>query len=308
MINDHLIDLLESILGQDIMQHMQNDDVIEIMINPDKTLWIDTLTKGRIKTNITIEPQTTLNIINLVASDLGTVVTEEKPIISAELPKSKSRFQGMIPPVVENPCFTIRKKAIQIFTLDDYVKQGILSIKQLGTIKELVKNKQNILVVGGTSTGKTTLCNAIINEISNYNERLIIIEDTQELQSSSEDTVFMKTSDNVNMRGLLKSTMRFRPDRILVGEIRGAEALELLKAWNSGHPGGICTIHANNVKGGLEKLEQYIEETVASPQKKMIASTIDAIIVIQKQGLKRVITDIAKINGYKNGEYVICEI
>ena len=301
------LDLIETALGETILNYLSNDDVIEIMLNPDKKLWIDTLTEGRKYTGTDILPSSALRIINLVSSAVETIVNKNNPILSAELPGTGSRFQGMIPPTVTNPIFTIRKKAIKIFTLNDYLERGSITEKQYLKVCQAVKDRKNILVVGGTSTGKTTFCNAIINEIADYDNRIIILEDTQELQCSAKDVVFMRTTDSVTMRDLIKSTMRFRPDRIMIGEIRGGEALDLLKAWNSGHPGGICTIHANDCKSGLEKLEQYIQEVATSPQEKLIASAVDMIITIKKFGTKRYIENIMELKGYGE-DYELSEI
>lgn len=306
--NDNLLEILLVALGSEILEYLDDEDVVEIMLNPDNKLWIDTLTNGRIFTGITIPSEKSLNVICLVANAVESVVTKDCPILSAELPGSGSRFQGMIPPVVQNPSFTIRKKALRVFSLEDYLKKGIMIDSQLEIIKRSIKNRKNILIVGGTGTGKTTLANACINEISNYDRRVVILEDTQELQCTVKDSVFMRTSDSVTMRDLLKSTMRFRPDIIIVGEIRGGEALDLLKAWNSGHPGGICTIHANDCRSGLEKLEQYILEVATNPQQRLIASAVDLVVTIKRKGTDRIIDSIYEVIGYKENEYILEEV
>lgn len=302
------LSLLKSALGGRILTYLDDKDVIEIMVNPDKKLWIDTLSKGRIFTGEIIPSENSRKIINIVSTNSNEVMNKFSTIISAELPGCGSRFQGMIPPSVINPSFTIRKKASMVFSLDRYVKDKIMTLEQMKTIQRAIEERMNILVVGGTSTGKTTLTNAIINEMKNYNNRIVILEDTQELQCNNEDHVFMRTTPHTSMRDLLKSTMRFRPDRIIVGEVRGGEALDLLKAWNSGHPGGVSTIHANDSKSGLDKLEQYIQEISSTPQQKMIAEAVNLIINIKKDGLKRKIHEIVKVKEYEKNEYVLEKI
>ncbi len=302
------LELFKNALGK-LNKFLEDKDVIEIMVNPDNKVWVDTLSKGRKYTEIVMKPHDTRRIINIIATNSEEVMKKESTIISAELPNCGSRFQGMIPPAVANPSFTIRKKASLIFTLEDYVKKEAMTIKQYEKIKEAIKTKLNILVVGGTSTGKTTLTNALINEMSKYDNRIVILEDTQELQCSNEDHVFMRTTPHTSMRDLLKSTMRYRPDRILVGEIRGGEALDLLKAWNSGHPGGVSTIHANSSESGLQKLEQYILEVSSDPQIRAIAEAINLIIFIKKEKEKRKVNDILEVIGIDdNNNYIFKRI
>lgn len=307
-LQENVIKLLEQSFGPVIMGFLNDKDVIEVYLNDNQDLWIDTLSKGRKKTGIRISYDDSLRINTLVAGAVGTEINMKTPRVKAELPIGGSRFQGEIPPIVQNPTFNIRKKAIKIFTLEEYVDNGTMTEKQYHSICKAVQEKKNILVIGGTSSGKTTLCNAIINEMAKYQERMIIIEDTQELQCACEDRVFLRTSDTVTMKDLLEDTLRMRPDRISIGEIRGGAALDLLKAWNSGHPGGICTIHADSPRAGLDQLEQYISEVSVSPQQRMISRVAHILVFIKREGLKRVIGSIAEVKGYKNGEYVLEEV
>lgn len=305
--NDGLLKMLSTSLNQ--ISHLLIDpDIVEVMLNPDGKVWADNIKTGRYDTNIEISPTDSLRTIQLVAGHLNAECHAQNPIISAELPGSGSRFQGMIPPVVRKPTFTIRKKAIQIFTLDDYVQNSIMSANQQLTIIAAVKTKQNILVIGSTGSGKTTLCNAILAEIAKTNDRIIIIEDTQELQCSAPDTVCIRTNeenDKTNMQTALKSTMRLRPDRIVVGEVRGGEAYTLLKAWNTGHPGGLCTVHANNAYSGLERIEGLAQEAITGMvNKSMIAEAINFAVFIERTATGRRVKEIIQIHGYENGKYI----
>lgn len=306
---DNLLNVLNISLGFELIEHFKNDDVTEIMVNSDGEVWIDTFSKGMINTGKKMLDSDSLNIGYLVANSTGTELNSKKPILSSELPGTGFRFQMEIPPVVEHPSFNIRKSAIKIFSLEDYLNSGAMTENQLNIILEAIKNRRNILIIGGTSSGKTTLTNAILKEVAKYNQRVVILEDTKELQSEAKNKVFMRTCDDVSMRDLVKATMRKTPERIIVGEIRdGGTALELLKAWNSGHPGGISTIHADTCIGGLEKLEQYIQEVSLNGQSKLISSGVNLTITIARVGLKRKITAITEILGYKDNDYITKEV
>ena len=250
------------------------------------------------------------SLIATVASTIRSTVTRENPILECELPLvspfNGARFEAVIPPTVSpGPVFTIRRKASSVFTLDQYVTTGIMTALQCATIKRAVEERQNILVVGGTGTGKTTLTNAILAYMAEVAtaHRLVIIEDTSEIQCAAENAVILRATDTVSMLRLLKTTMRLRPDRIIVGEVRGGEALALLKAWNTGHPGGVCTVHANThvnaARAGLTRIEQLIQEASNSPMRELIAEAVDLIVSIAKADNEpgRLIQEVVSISG-----------
>jgi len=247
---------LERDMGPLLMAALNNPKTVEIMLNADGKLWQESLGEG-MKCIGTLRTAQAEAIIKTVAGYHGKEVTRVKPIIEGELPLDGSRFAGQLPPIVPAPIFAIRKRAIAIFTLEQYVDAGIMTPTQYEALKSFVANHRNILVIGGTGSGKTTLVNAIINEmvVCDPTERVFIIEDTGEIQCAAENFVQYHTSFDVPMTALLKTTLRMRPDRILVGEVRGAEALDLLDAWNTGHEGGAATLHANNAAAGLTRLK-----------------------------------------------------
>ena len=283
-------------LGREVMTALQDDTVIEVMLNTDGKLWCDRLGEGMSCIGEMSAPNA-LALLGTIADGLGTVITKQSPILEGELLLDGSRFEGLIPPVVARPTFTIRKKALLIYTLDDYVQQGIMIAKQKALIQEAITFRRNILVVGGTGSGKTTLTNAIIAEMVALTpeDRLVIMEDTAEIQCKADNAVILRTSIDISMQQLLRATMRLRPDRIIVGEVRGAEALALLKSWNTGHPGGIATLHANSADSGLVRLEQLIAESgIQADMKALIDEAVDLVIFIEKQGGKRVIKEIKK--------------
>lgn len=291
-------------LGPQICGWLADPAVIEIMLNADGSLWVERL-GGAMERCGSLPPAQSEAVMATVASTLRTEITREQPILECELPLDGSRFEAILPPVVSGPTFTIRRKALAVFTLDDYVTQGILTPCQRDVVAGAVAARRNILVVGGTSTGKTTFANAVIEQIrlSAPDHRLVIIEDTAEIQSRASNKVMLRAVDGIDMTRLLKATMRLRPDRICVGEVRGPEALALLKAWNTGHPGGVATVHANNARAGLTRLEQLIAEVSQNPMPALIGEAVDLIVTIEKTATGRRVSEILSVAGHDGRDY-----
>jgi type IV secretion system protein VirB11 len=275
------------------------------MLNPDGRLWIDRLSTGLADTGRSLCPSDGERIIRLVAHHVGAEVHADRPCVSAELPETGERFEGLLPPVVAAPAFAIRKPAIAVFTLKDYVAAGIMTDAQAAALRTAVAQRSNILVAGGTSTGKTTLTNALLAEVAGEGGRVVLIEDTRELQCLAPNLVALRTKDGVaSLSELVRRALRLRPDRIPIGEVRGAEALDLLKAWGTGHPGGIGTIHAGSVLGALRRLEQLIQEAVVTVPRALIAETIDVIAVLAGRGADRRLAELAQVRGLTaSGDY-----
>lgn len=306
--NARLNEKLSRELGTQILGYLSEPNVIEIMLNPDGKLWVERLGEPMLLVGEMSAPKAEA-MIGTVANFLHTTVTRDNPIIECELPLDGSRFEAMLPPIVARPTFTIRRKAQKIYTLDEYVSDGIMTQQQAEAIREAVIAKQNILVVGGTGTGKTTLTNAIIDYMAETvpEERLVIIEDTAEIQCKSPNKVLLRANANVDMLKLLKATMRLRPDRILVGEVRGGEALSLLKAWNTGHSGGVATVHANDAKAGLTRIESLIAEASITPMQPVIAEAVNVIVSIAKTKAGRRVQNLLRVKGFNPQESYILE-
>jgi len=306
--------MLRTAMGPTIASALADPLVQEVMINPDGALRLDRLGEGRTDTGVRFEPAQVERIIRLVASHARTEVHALSPIVSAELPPhgggAGERFEGVLPPVSQAPCFSIRKPASRIYTLLDYVNDGIMSAELARSLSLAVVERRNILVAGGTSSGKTTLANALLAEMACLDERVILIEDTRELQSPAPDTVALRTrAGNVSMADLVRSTLRLRPDRIIVGEVRGGEALDMLKAWNTGHPGGIATVHANSASSALLRLEQLVQEAVVTVPRRLIADAIDLIVFIAGRGTHRRIDTLARVAGLDpDGGYAVVDL
>ena len=304
--------MLRTAMGPAIAAALADPLVLEVMVNPDGALRLDRLGSGRSDTGEKLEPAQVERIIRLVASHARTEVHGAAPIVSAELPPhaeglAGERFEGVLPPVAPGPCFSIRKPASRVYTLADYVGDGIMSAEAARLLSLAVVDRRNILVAGGTSSGKTTLANALLAELAARDERVILIEDTRELQCAAPDTVALRTRPGVvTMADLVRSTLRFRPDRIIVGEVRGGEALDMLKAWNTGHPGGIATVHANSARSALYRLEQLIQEAVVTVPRHLIAGAIDVVLFIEGRGTGRRIGAVDCVEGLDaSGDYAL---
>ncbi|QRG05769.1 P-type conjugative transfer ATPase TrbB [Xanthobacter dioxanivorans] len=297
--------MLRTALGPAIAGFLEDPSIVEVMLNPDGRLWIDRLSGGLSDTGERLSAADGERIVRLVAHHVGAEVHSGRPRVSAELPETGERFEGLLPPVVAAPAFAIRKPAVAVFTLADYVAAEIMSADQAAILRQAVADRRNILVAGGTSTGKTTLTNALLAEVSKTSDRIVLIEDTRELQCAAPNLVAMRTKDGVaSLSDLVRSSLRLRPDRIPIGEVRGSEALDLLKAWGTGHPGGIGTIHAGTALGALRRLEQLIQEAVVTVPRALIAETIDLVAVLSGRGSTRRLAELARVEDLKpDGDY-----
>ena len=302
-------EMLATALGEQIIAALRDPAVIEIMMNPDGRLWIERHGDGRIDTGSELSPHEVDRVIRLVASHVGRSATQDAPIVSAELPLSGERFEGVLPPVTRAPCFSIRKPAARIITLDEYVRHGTMSAQTSIALKDAVQSRANILIVGGTGSGKTTLANALLAEVAATGDRIVLLEDTRELQCAADDTVALRTQPGtVELADLVRSTLRLRPDRIIVGEVRGPEALDMLKAWNTGHPGGIATLHANSAEAGLHRLEQLIGEAAHNVPHDLIAETIDRVVFIRRMSGGRQVETLLQVGGLTRHGYELTPI
>ena len=305
---------LKQDLGELVLSALSDDGIYEVLLNPDGILWVDGY-QGKREYGV-MSAAAAKNLINTVASVAEEIVTPRNPSFAGELWVQINeefklfRFQAFVPPVVAYPTFAIRKPAGQVIPLQDYVKDEIITPAQEIIIKESVERRKSILVIGGTQSGKTTFCNAILDCIAKTHpqDRVIIIEDTQELKCNVKDSVTMRASPSKTINDLIFDSMRIRPDRIIIGEVRGKEAHSLIKAWNTGHPGGVSTIHANSAQSGLLRLEQLITEAGVAPVPEAIAEAVNLLVFIQKTNESktgRKVTSILKLVGYdKNRGYL----
>jgi type IV secretion system protein VirB11 len=296
--------MLRTALGSAVAEWLDDPNVCEIMLNPDGRLWVDRLEGGLAETSAFMSAGDAERVIRLVAHHVGGEAHGLRPRVSAELPGGGERFEGLLPPVTTAPVFSLRKPARRVLRLSDYVRGGVMSSAQAAVLADAVAGRRNVLVAGATSSGKTTLLNALLAEMALGSERVVLVEDVRELQCPGPNAVALRTVEGVAGLGdLVRSALRLRPDRIVVGEVRGGEALELLKAWATGHE-GVGTLHAGSALGALLRLEQLIQEAVVTIPRRLIAETIDLVAVLSGRGEARRLTALSWVEGLDaSGEY-----
>ena len=295
-------------LGDTFLNAFNDPKTVEIMLNADHRLWQERLGEG-MRCIGTMRPSQSEAIIKTTAGYYGKEITRTHPVLESEFPLDGSRFAAQLPPIVSGPTFALRKKAVSIFTLEEYVATGVLSANHRDVLMKAIQGHRNILVIGGTGSGKTTLINALIHEMvqADARERVFIIEDTGEIQCAAENFVQYRTSFDVGMTQLLRTSLRMRPDRILVGEVRGPEALDLLMAWNTGHEGGAATLHANDARAGLSRLSMLISmhRDAPRPIEPLIGEAVHLLVHISRTPTGRRVQEIVAVDGYEDGRYVL---
>ena len=303
---DRLLNKLRTELGPVIMEALHTPNVTEVMLNPDGQVWIEQAGE-LLPTGSGIDTLRARMILNTIATTVDKVINAENPILECELDLDadapSSRVLGVIDPVVASPTLVIRKHNPIIITLKEWIDTGCITHDEARLIARSVHEHKNIVICGGTGSGKTTLANTILQLMGEDepNQRVIIIEDTRELQHPVKNTVAMRTKVDVNVEitidTLLRTALRARPDRIIIGEVRGKEAWGLLKAWITGHPGGVCTIHATSASQARLRLSHMCSEAnVPEPiVRDTVKEAVDVAIHIERgDGGKRRIKEIQK--------------
>ena len=299
---NRLSEKLRRELGPVVLKALSDPDVIEIILNPDGQIWVESHSGGMSRTDGSMAPTQAENLIGTVAAALNAVANPQNPIVEGEFPLTGSHFEGLLPPISPSPCFVIRKRPSVLYTLDDYIRNNIVSCAQAIALRDAISQRRNIVIAGGTGSGKTTLVNALIHEmvtLSDPAERFVLIEDTLELQCAAPNALQLHTTDAADMTRLVRATMRLRPDRIIIGEVRGEEALALLKAWNTGHPGGATTVHANSASAALLRLLSLVEEAGVPAQPQLITEVVNLLAFMERTSITgRRVTELLHVEGY----------
>ena len=294
-------ELLRRQLGPQLLAAIADPKITDILVNADGRVWLEAHGRGLFEAGFSVPASQVESLIGTVAATLGTVADADHPIIEGELLIERIRFEGVMPPVVPRPCIAMRKPAQVLYTLDDYMRDGVITEGQAEIFRGAIDRRENIVIGGGTGSGKTTFGGALINEMvarSDPNERYVIIEDTLEIRCRAQNVVQLHTAEAADLTRLVRATMRLRPDRIIIGEVRGAEALGLLKAWATGHPGGVTTVHANSAPAVLTRLSSLVQEAGVPPQPELIAETIKLIAFIVRTTRSRRVTEVVRVESY----------
>ena len=296
-------DMMARFLGDTVMAAFQDDDVTEIYVNPqDGVVRYDTRRRGRVDSGYRLETSRLEMFLNTVAASQNATLGGATARIEAELPQRHfrgSRLQGFVPPATAAPACVIRKPPAVVYSLDDYVSAGILTAVQRAAFAAAVVAHDNVLIAGGTNSGKTTLVNALLREITERypHERIVVLEDTVELQCMARDCLALRTGPGITLAELVRSALRTSPNRIVVGEVRGNEALDLLDAWATGHPGGCGTCHATTAEGALLRLDRLAQRNNVPPQTTLIAEAVDVVAVVEGGNRGRRLAGLARVAG-----------
>jgi P-type conjugative transfer ATPase TrbB len=299
-------------LGPVMAGALTDDDVTEVYVNPqDHQVRVESRRGGRTAFPCTIESEQVEMFLNAAATRAGVLLRPESPFLETTLPDEffrRARLQGFVPPVVREPAFTIRKPPAIVYGLDDYVERLAMWPAHRQRLAQAVRSHESILVCGATNSGKTTFANAVLHEmtVSCPTERIVILEDTAELQCVASDHLALRTPVGGTLAQLVKATLRASPDRIVVGEVRDAAALDLLDAWATGHPGGVATLHATTPAGALARLDRLAQRANVPSQATLIAEAIDWIVMM---GPGRLVKSLTRVVGLdEDGEFMLDQL
>jgi type IV secretion system protein TrbB len=291
---------------------LHDPSVIEVMVNADGRLWLERLASGVEKTGVVVRPRDVGRLLRLLASVRGVSLNATAPILDCDLPGYRARVQGIIPPISRAPIVTIRKLRPVMHSLEDYRAAGRLRAVEAQALRDGIRQRRSVVVCGKAGSGKTTLANALLLEklrLGSRSQRIVILQERLEFGWCGGNVLSLRTSESADLARLLQATLRLRPDTIVVGEVRGREALEMLKAWNSRHPGGITTVDANDVGAALSRLDQLAQEAGVPPQPGLVGAAVDFVVAMQRTSTGRAVSEVVRVEGYdRDNGYRLREI
>jgi P-type conjugative transfer ATPase TrbB len=302
-----ILKMLRSAMGPAVTALLDDPAVTEISANSDGHVWVDRVGSGRRDAGERLGVAAVQRILSIVADAKGETIGEGNPSFDAIIPGHGYRFIGTLPPLTPAPTMTIRKKPSRVISLQEYEEARILSAQHRAFLEQACRERLNLIIAGGTGSGKTTLANAVLAIMAETGHRIITIEDTPELQNSAPDQESLYALPGIRtMQDCLRCALRMHPDRLIFGEVRGPEVRDMLMAWNTGHRGGLCTIHADSSRDTLVRIEEMLATgsgAVSAPPRAQIARAIHVIVFIEttrdraKYPAGRFIGDVVRVDG-----------
>jgi type IV secretion system protein VirB11 len=307
---ERLLEKLSREVSGPIQAALEDKEVIEIVCNSDGSIWKLSQENGW-KEIDKISSAKADSILSTVAALTDNIVNSKNPQIQCVFPLDGSRLQGLLPPAVTAPIFDIRKHSAHIFTIEEYIAAKIMTREQAEIIEQAIIARKNILISGGTCSGKTTLTKTIIDlaaKLGTPGERFVIIEDTRELYCTAKNAVSIHAYTRDMLSQFTQSAMRLRPDRVILGEVRGREAYDLMYLLNSGHPGSFTTIHANNARLALHKFLMLARESGEDIHPQRVVECFDIVISISRSAVGLRVEEIVEVSDYQVSDFIIKNI
>jgi type IV secretion system protein VirB11 len=289
---------------------LDDPDVIEAMVNGKGIVHVDRMSVGKQITDITLTEMQRESIIGTIAAWHGQVVNAHSPTLQAEMPADGGRFQGMIRPV-SAPHFVIRRPFNRVLPLEQFVAEGSMTAAQADFLREAVASNDKVLIGGKTLSGKTVLANSLIHEVYEQRRpdvRTILLEDTYEMTAPPEATNFehLHTCDVADLGFLVQKSMRLSPDLFVIGEMRGAEAWDVLDGWTTGHGFSVSTVHAHDCLGTLLRLEHLIKKAGVQPDREEIGHTVNVLVAMERDAAHHWrVKEMARCQGWDGRQYTL---
>lgn len=296
--------LEDELAATHLLPHLRDPEVTDLMVNEDGSVYLQTLGHGQRRVeDLRLAPAEIETVLATVASLHDTVVTADEPVLEATLPVADARLEALLPPLVSSPVLALRKPPARLLTLADLVGNGTLPADLAATLSRAFRERRTIVVAGGVGSGKTTFANALLADLLAHHpdERIVVLEEgARELHVDAGNVVRLLTSERagIGMGRLVRTALRLNPSRLLIGEARGPEALDFLRAANTGHPGSLLTTHANGARQALDRLDALAQEAGVPSQLSRIAEAVDLVVFVARTaGGRRRVLEVVEVAG-----------